>query len=105
LLGNPTPRSFGASELQDRLVLLFVNEAIRCLQEGVLKSPTEGDLGAVLGLGFPPFKGGPFHYADALGPARLEQRLRRLADHHGARYAPADLLVEKARAGDAFFAE
>jgi 3-hydroxyacyl-CoA dehydrogenase/enoyl-CoA hydratase/3-hydroxybutyryl-CoA epimerase len=54
----------------------------------VLQSPTDGDLGAVLGLGFPPFRGGPFHYADSLGP-RLADRLRGLASAHGSRYAPA----------------
>ena len=48
---------------------------IACLAEGVLHSPADGDLGAVLGLGFPPFRGGPFHYADALGLSRLADKL------------------------------
>ena len=78
-------------------MLLFVNEAIRCLDEGVLQSPTDGDLGAVLGLGFPPFRGGPFHYADTLGRAALAQpTLRRLADAHGPRYAPAEPWLARA---------
>lgn len=94
-----------ALDIQERLVLIFVNEAIRCLEEGVLRSPTDGDLGAVLGLGFPPFHGGPFHYADAYGLAALESTLRRLADRHGPRYAPAELLVDRARKGEAFFSE
>ena len=80
-------------------MLLFVNEAVRCLEEGVLASPTDGDLGAVLGLGFPPFHGGPFHYADALGPSELAARLERLAERHGPRYAPAGVL----RAGKRFY--
>jgi 3-hydroxyacyl-CoA dehydrogenase/enoyl-CoA hydratase/3-hydroxybutyryl-CoA epimerase len=105
LVGEPAPRDFSVNEIQERLVLLFVNEAIRCLEEGVLQSPTDGDLGAVLGLGFPPFHGGPFHYADSLGLSALENKLRRLADAHGPRYAPAELLVTRARGGDAFFAE
>jgi 3-hydroxyacyl-CoA dehydrogenase/enoyl-CoA hydratase/3-hydroxybutyryl-CoA epimerase len=97
--------TLSALDIQERLVLLFVNEAIRCLEEGVLRSPTDGDLGAVLGLGFPPFHGGPFHYADAYGLAALESTLRRLADRHGQRYAPAELLVDRARKGEAFFSE
>src|SRR5205823_12466458 len=75
-----TPRrQFASTDIEHRLVLLFVNEAIRCLEEGVLQSASDGDLGAVLGLGFPPFRGGPFHYADALGAAPLADQLRCLA--------------------------
>jgi 3-hydroxyacyl-CoA dehydrogenase/enoyl-CoA hydratase/3-hydroxybutyryl-CoA epimerase len=92
-------RAFAVEDIQDRLVLLFVNEAIRCLEEGVLQSPTDGDLGAVLGLGFPPFRGGPFHYADALGAPTLTAKLHRLADQHGPRYTPADRLLT----GEPFF--
>jgi 3-hydroxyacyl-CoA dehydrogenase/enoyl-CoA hydratase/3-hydroxybutyryl-CoA epimerase len=103
--GAPTQRDFGEETIQDRLTLLFVDEAIRCLEEGVLQSPTDGDLGAVLGLGFPPFRGGPFHYADSLGLETLVARLEVLAAQHGSRYAPAGLLVERARAGRAFFEE
>jgi 3-hydroxyacyl-CoA dehydrogenase/enoyl-CoA hydratase/3-hydroxybutyryl-CoA epimerase len=103
LLGNPPPHAFGTQEIQDRLVTLFVNEAVRCLEEGVLRSPTDGDLGAVLGLGFPPFLGGPFRYADALGLAALQEKLERLADQHGPRYQPAALLVETARKGASFY--
>ena len=86
--------------IQDRLALLFVNEAVRCLDEGVLQSPTDGDLGAVLGLGFPPFRGGPFHYADSIG-ARLAERLRALAAAHGSRYEPAPSIAD----GRKFFEE
>ena len=86
--------------IQDRLALLFVNEAVRCLDEGVLQSPTDGDLGAVLGLGFPPFRGGPFHYADSIG-TRLAERLRALAAAHGSRYEPAPSIAD----GRKFFEE
>jgi 3-hydroxyacyl-CoA dehydrogenase / enoyl-CoA hydratase / 3-hydroxybutyryl-CoA epimerase len=101
VLGDPSPKVLGQDTIQDRLVLLFVNEALRCLDEGVLSSPTDGDLGAVLGIGFPPFSGGPFHYADAIGESKLVDKLNRLADAHGSRYAPAEVLNEGRRFFDA----
>jgi 3-hydroxyacyl-CoA dehydrogenase/enoyl-CoA hydratase/3-hydroxybutyryl-CoA epimerase len=103
--GAPQQRAFGEQAIQDRLALLFVNEAIRCLEEGVLRSAADGDLGAVLGLGFPPFRGGPFHYADNVGLSDLADKLSSLAETHGSRYEPAELLVERARQGRRFFEE
>ena len=55
----------------DRLVMMMVNEAAWCLGEGVVSSARDGDLGAVLGLGFPPFRAGPFHWVDAVGAAEV----------------------------------
>jgi 3-hydroxyacyl-CoA dehydrogenase/enoyl-CoA hydratase/3-hydroxybutyryl-CoA epimerase len=78
-------------DVAERLTLTFVNECARCLDEGVLRSAAEGDLGAVLGLGFPPFLGGPFRWADRRGD-ELVRALERLADAHGDRFAPADAL-------------
>ena len=99
------PREVDEVTVQTRLALLFVNECVRCLEDGVLRSSVDGDLGAVLGLGFPPFLGGPFHYADSLGLRPLVDQLNVLTDQHGARFAPAGLLVERARDDRAFFAE
>jgi 3-hydroxyacyl-CoA dehydrogenase/enoyl-CoA hydratase/3-hydroxybutyryl-CoA epimerase len=92
----------GAS-LQERLSLSMVNEAALCLQEGVIASPRDGDVGAVLGLGFPPFRGGPFHHVDALGADRISARLESLAEQHGSRYAPAHIIKDMARQEKAFF--
>jgi len=89
--------------IQNRLALLFVNECVRCLEDGVLRSPADGDLGATLGTGFPPFLGGPFHYVDSLGLPVLIDKLSGLAEQHGTRFMPADLLLECARDGRTFF--
>jgi 3-hydroxyacyl-CoA dehydrogenase/enoyl-CoA hydratase/3-hydroxybutyryl-CoA epimerase len=98
--GARTPVS--AAEIEERVVLQMVNEAVLCLGEGIVRSPRDGDVGAVFGLGFPPFRGGPFRWADAVGPKELLSRLRRLEERHGPRFAPAPALVERAGAGRLF---
>ncbi len=94
LLGGAERRHVTPSEVQDRLALLMVNEAVRCLQEEVIASPRDGDLGAILGLGFPPFRGGPFRYVDAVGREVACARLEEVAATYGARFEPAALLRE-----------
>lgn len=102
LIGSPARRSVTPGEIQERLALGMINEAVRCLEDGVLRSARDGDVGAVMGIGFPPFRGGPFWYLDQEGPAEVVRRLRALELAHGPRFAPAPLLVEKAEAGDGF---
>ncbi|MBW1775226.1 MAG: fatty acid oxidation complex subunit alpha FadJ, partial [Deltaproteobacteria bacterium] len=89
--------------LRDTLSLTMVNEAAHCLQEDVIASPRDGDVGAVLGLGFPPFRGGPFHHADDLGLETIVSRMETLAEQHGPRYAPAQMIVDMERQGKTFF--
>jgi 3-hydroxyacyl-CoA dehydrogenase/enoyl-CoA hydratase/3-hydroxybutyryl-CoA epimerase len=102
LLGSPARRHIPREEIQDRLALGMVNEAVRALDEGVLRSARDGDVGAVFGIGFPPFRGGPFWYLDSHGSARVVERLRALEATHGPRFAPAPLLVRKGAAGESF---
>ena len=104
LPGGRSRRPFEASEIQERVVVSMVNEAVRCLGEGILRSPRDGDVGAVFGLGFPPFLGGPFRWADALGTRALLEKLEALRARLGERFEPAPLLVERGRAGTPFHA-
>jgi 3-hydroxyacyl-CoA dehydrogenase/enoyl-CoA hydratase/3-hydroxybutyryl-CoA epimerase len=90
-------------EMQQRCVLAMVNEAARCLEEGVLRSPRDGDVGAVFGIGFPPFRGGPFRYVDALGAGRVVDELQALNDRFPGRFEPAAVLVDRARAKKRFY--
>jgi len=54
----------------------------------------DGDVGAIFGLGFPPFRGGPFRFVDSMGAAAVLDRVRAYCDRFGARWTPAPLLVE-----------
>ncbi|MBN2688643.1 MAG: hypothetical protein JXR85_10780, partial [Deltaproteobacteria bacterium] len=90
-------------DIQRRLTLMMVNEAAHCLQEEVLQSPRDGDIGAVFGLGFPPFLGGPFRYMDATGPSRILSRLKELEQKHGRRFSPAGIMEDKAAQGALFY--
>jgi 3-hydroxyacyl-CoA dehydrogenase/enoyl-CoA hydratase/3-hydroxybutyryl-CoA epimerase len=96
-------KKFDRAELAERCVLQFVNEAVRCLGEGVLRSPRDGDIGAIFGLGFPPFLGGPFRYADSLGAAKLLERTLHFHEKFGKRFEPAPLLGDMAKAGKRFY--
>ena len=89
-------------EIAERCVLQMVNEAAHCLGEGILRSARDGDVGAVFGLGWPPFRGGPLRYADSLGAAQVVERLRRYQDKFGVRFTPAPKLVQLAGSGGKF---
>jgi 3-hydroxyacyl-CoA dehydrogenase/enoyl-CoA hydratase/3-hydroxybutyryl-CoA epimerase len=102
LPGGRARKAFSREEIQDRVALQLVNEAARCLGEGILRSARDGDVGAVFGLGFPPFRGGPFRFADAVGAKALVEKLERLRDRHGLRFTPAPLLLEQAARGGRF---
>ena len=90
-------------EMSLRCIIPLVNEALRCLDEGVLRSARDGDVGAIFGIGFPPFRGGPFRYVDVLGAPEVLRRTRSLEQRFGARFEPAPLLVEMARKGKRFY--
>jgi len=75
----------------------FTNEAIMCLQEGIIASPLEGDIGMVFGIGFPAYLGGPFRFTDTYGADRLVAKLQELEAVYGERFTPCQLLLDYAK--------
>lgn len=75
-------------ELEDRLMLPLVNEAVGCLDDGVVDDPDLLDAGVVFGTGFAPFRGGPINYARQRGEAEVVARLEELAGRFGPRFSP-----------------
>ena len=97
------PPELPTDEIANRCVMAMVNEAIRCFEEGILRSPRDGDIGAVFGLGFPPFRGGPFRYVDALGAEEVLGRMDTLDGRFPERFKPAAMLVEMGRTNGRFY--
>lgn len=84
----PSPQFAVPADLQDRMVLPLLNEAIACLREGVIEDADLLDAGAVFATGFAPFRGGPLHYARSRGIANIVTRLEELAQRYGERFRP-----------------
>lgn len=96
--------SLSESAMRDCMVALMVNEAARCLEEGVVSTAADIDFAMVMGTGFAPFRGGPLRYADAVGVAKIVCTMRSIAEEHGDHYKPC-LLLEKMAADDRKFYE
>jgi fatty acid oxidation complex alpha subunit FadJ len=101
--GGTTRKPFSDEEIANRCALAMVNEAALCLQEGIIANPLDGDIGAIFGIGFPPFLGGPFRYCDTKGVANIVKTLEALATQHTARFKPAQVLVDYAKEGKGFY--
>lgn len=104
LVGRSGPPSeVGQEEIQKRTVYAMLNEAVRCLEDGVIRQPRDGDIGAIYGIGFPPFRGGPFRYIDHIGARELVDSLDELNQRFPGRFDPAQKLLDMARSGARFY--
>ena len=101
--GRRAQSAVSEEEIVRRCVLAMLNEAARCLEEGILRSARDGDVGAVFGIGFPPFRGGPFRYIDSVGVASVVRQLQELHTRYAPRFEPAALLVDMARDNRRFY--
>ncbi|MAL83237.1 fatty acid oxidation complex subunit alpha FadJ [Idiomarina abyssalis] len=103
LLDIDPKQSKSADEIIDICLLPMLNEAAYCLQEEIIRSPRDGDIGAIFGIGFPPFLGGPFRYMDSQGLETIVNKLEKLASERGERYTPAPLLKQMVENGWSFY--
>lgn len=103
LLGLTPESKMAENEIAMRCVLPMLNEAVRCLDEGIIRSPRDGDIGAIFGIGFPPFLGGPFRYMDQIGIKQLVEIMNEHAQKYGDRFAPCDGLLTRAGIDASFY--
>lgn len=97
------PRQISFEEIRDRLILSMLNEAVLCLQEGVVAKPGDADMAMIMGTGFPPFRGGLLRQVDQQGVHFILNQLAYYAETRGARFKPCALLQEMAAAGQKFY--
>jgi 3-hydroxyacyl-CoA dehydrogenase/enoyl-CoA hydratase/3-hydroxybutyryl-CoA epimerase len=91
------------TEVRERLLHIQALETARCVEEGVLTDPADGDLGSILGIGFPAWSGGALSYIDTIGIAVFVADCTRLARKHGPRFKPSRWLKRRAERGESFY--
>jgi 3-hydroxyacyl-CoA dehydrogenase/enoyl-CoA hydratase/3-hydroxybutyryl-CoA epimerase len=96
---------FPRLEIQERLSFAIINEAVKCLEDGIISSPRDGDIGAVIGIGFPSFLGGPFKFIDNLGIENTIKKLEFLSSKHDQLFIPSNLLQDYMGQGKKFYDE
>ncbi|WP_077285826.1 fatty acid oxidation complex subunit alpha FadJ [Cognaticolwellia aestuarii] len=104
LLGLQASNTAVTDAQAERCVYMMLNEAARCLDEEIVRNARDGDIGAIFGIGFPPFLGGPFQYMDKIGAATVVSKLTQWQAEFGERFAPCDALVKMAEQGRKYYA-
>lgn len=97
LFGVQPNKKISDAEIQRRSILPLLNEAVRCLEDGTIACARDGDLGAIFGIGFVPFSGGPFRMIDSLSAGAVVNHLQRYEDEFGMRFTPCDMLLDYAK--------
>ncbi|WP_082627245.1 fatty acid oxidation complex subunit alpha FadJ [Colwellia sp. TT2012] len=103
LLNIKPAGSLTAAEISKRCTYMMLNEAARCVDEGIVRNARDGDIGAIFGIGFPPFLGGPLRYIDKIGAKSVVAQLSQWAEQHGERYSPCQALVTMAENDQSYY--
>lgn len=102
-LGLTPDNEMPQDQIVERCLYMMLNEAVLCLEDGTIECPRDGDIGAIFGIGFPPFLGGPFRYMDTLGLGNVVETLQRLEKQLGPQYTPASSLLDRASKQESFY--
>jgi 3-hydroxyacyl-CoA dehydrogenase/enoyl-CoA hydratase/3-hydroxybutyryl-CoA epimerase len=105
VLGARSGAASPDGDIGRRLTYAMLNEAARAVDEIVVRTPRDGDVAAIFGIGYPAFRGGPLRTLDRTGAARAVEDLEYLARTYGERFAPAPALTRQARTGERFYPE
>lgn len=95
-------REFDDAEIIERMMTPFCLETVRCLEDGIVETAIEADMGLVLGLGFPPFRGGALRYIDSIGISEFCKMASKYAEL-GELYHPTEKMQAKAAAGETYY--
>jgi 3-hydroxyacyl-CoA dehydrogenase/enoyl-CoA hydratase/3-hydroxybutyryl-CoA epimerase len=103
LLNLKPAGSLSSDEIVKRCMYMMLNEAARCVDEGIVRNARDGDIGAIFGIGFPPFLGGPLRYIDKIGAQSIVAQLTQWSTKYGERYEPCDALVVMAENSTSYY--
>ena len=95
-------RSVQLQDLKDRILFIQAIETIRCLEEGVLRTVEDANIGSIFGIGYAPWTGGAIQFVNQYGVRAFAERAQQLADQYGERFAPPALLMSKAENNETF---
>jgi len=95
-------KDFTDEEIVDRMMIPMIIETVRCLDEGIVETPAEADMGLIMGIGFPPFRGGALKYADSIGLNVILEKCAKYASL-GKLYEPTESMKKMAAEGKLYY--
>jgi 3-hydroxyacyl-CoA dehydrogenase/enoyl-CoA hydratase/3-hydroxybutyryl-CoA epimerase len=95
-------RSTQLQDLKDRILFIQAIETVRCLEEGVLRTVEDANIGSIFGIGFAPWTGGAIQFINQYGVRAFTERASDLAERFGSRFTPPAMLLEKAETNTPF---
>jgi len=98
----PSAKKISDNEITERCILILLNEAVWALEEGIIENINDGDIGAVFGIGFLPWSGGPFSYMNQIGISTILDRMKQYQNIYGNKFEPRPMLVKMAEKDEKF---